>query len=142
MLLNISMKKRLVLAVAPSLLFMGCASKPTPIPVEPDNTVLISISESAKKIQEELNVIAKVEQHNSPDIKLYKRPEKGPLTKLINLRWHGDAVPAVETVAKLIGYEFDAKGKKPVVPAIIDIDAKIKVHLMFLKISGYKRDIK
>ncbi len=105
----------------------GCAKHPKPEPItSPAHIVKKELKEAVAEIQESLSLLAKIEQaeswkHEVP-VSSYKLPN-GPLAEHLTMDWSGDLLPAVQTVATLVGFGTTEVGKPPTVPAIVTVHA-------------------
>lgn len=95
------------------------------------------LEKAAEQIHSDLTELTrKNSQNQSPNIT--EPPASGLLNKAVTLKWTGPALPAVQSVAQMIGYALDVKGHPSKSQPVIHLNAVNKSALAVLEDIGWQ----
>lgn len=122
------MKRRISTGICLAILGLalnGCAPKRIPTAAElssPGEVIEKRISESAALVHHDLQQLQRIRLAGVSSAPHYKMPKSGPLAQKITIKFTGEPHKVVDTIAKLIGYDYRTIGKRPTPPKIVSVD--------------------
>ncbi len=117
-------------------LLAGCATKD--VGIVADQTILGDIQRTGDAIHRDLSVLSALQQTRAPRVRQYQPPANGPLARPITMKWAGPMLPAVEAIAKMVGYQFRSTGKPPAHPVIVSVSAAQTSAFLVLEDIGWQ----
>lgn len=126
----------LLVTGAMTLLLCACSSvKPSTPPPE-----IVQLNKTAQKISTQIQVLRATTQATShKNDRIYPIPQSGAMATQITLDWSGPLVPAVKSVAQLVGYHFEGTiGTPPPSPILVDVSAHKKPAFAVLQNIGWQ----
>jgi len=113
------------------LALTGCATaRPESDPI------ILDLNRSAAQISQQLTALSASKP--ATHVAVYPAPRTGPLATPITLAWSGPLVPAVKTVADLIGFRVQVTGREPSLPVLVRVDAKRRPAFLCLQDIGWQ----
>ena len=117
--------------LAALLALTGCTT------VRPESDpVILDLNRSAAQISQQLTALSASKP--AAHVATYQTPQTGPLATPITLAWSGPLVPAVKTVADLIGFHVQVTGREPSLPVLVRIDAEHRPAFLCLQDMGWQ----
>jgi len=120
----------------------GCMAMKAKVPEQQPHAELKetrdSITRAAELIHNDLQSLRKMQEKPGTPLPVPSPVATGALARPVTLQWAGPALPAVATVAEMIGYKLDAKGFVTKSQPIIYITAKDKTALSVLEDIGWQ----
>ena len=114
----------------------GCANvkQHTPPPE------IVQLNKTAQQISTQIQVLRATTQATSRhNDHIYSIPQSGVMATHITLNWSGPLVPAVKSVAQLVGYHFEGTiGTPPPSPILVDVSAHKKPAFAVLQNIGWQ----
>lgn len=140
------MKLNVILVVLCSFLLFGClGTKTDPATPEPESSADIMVEESvaevADDIRQELEALAKLAQYDAASkniVAVQPMPKNSILSNPFPMIWNGPLEPAIFTIARAIGWQFETVGKAPAQPVIVQINSKDDPAYKILESCGYQ----
>jgi len=121
----------------------GCAKPPQAVPGPPEtDPAIVELSRAADSIHKDLNLLSRIRQEESgvhEQVKAYKTPPANSrISEPITLSWSGPLEPAVEVVARKVGYNFRVIGSAPSQPVLVNLRATDKPAFEILEDMGWQ----
>lgn len=132
-------QRALVLLLASLLCLEAGCRRNQPVQEDPgiDASTRTHIEKAAEQIHEDLmGLTAQSNQKRaSPSV---EAPVMGPLAQPVTLKWAGPALPAIENVARMIGYTVDVRGSRARPMPVVSIDVTEKRAISVLEDIGWQ----
>jgi defect-in-organelle-trafficking protein DotD len=132
----------MMVAAVAALANTGCATRRQPPPApQPVDEAKQALSESATRVGTAVEALNRM--LGGPGV-IEERPPSAfpddqipaPLDLKVDITWHGDMEPAVEELAKAVGFEFRAVGPRPAQPILVLLDGIARPVGAFLREAG------
>lgn len=134
-------RKRLTtvgLAVAATIGLSACATNAPVATHQPANEpTLKALSAAANNVSHQLELLNSA-NHSQQKAHIYPIPHSGVMAQPITLTWSGPIGPAVQSVAKLLGFKFETAGLPPASPRIISVHAQHEPAFAVLQNIGWQ----
>ena len=114
---------RVAVFVVLALVMAGCSQAPVKVAAPETDRTIFQIQESAKKIEASLAKLVELESSNRNGGILMVIPKTGTMAKEITISWNGALQPALDIIAKAIGYRIEYTGIEPATPLTVVINA-------------------
>lgn len=131
-----------VVAALAALTNSGCATWRRPAPAPPPvDEARVALAESAARVGSAVEALNRM--MGGPGV-LEEQPPAAfpddripaPLDTKVDITWHGDMEPAVEELAKVVGFAFKTVGPRPVQPILVLLDGVGRPVGAFLREAG------